>query len=545
MPDRKNELPAIVMLAESYPTLVERFTPLVREVRLQRGAVRIIGIFVCFEAGARRIEDGGLFDETHFVPTPDSAALLLGSLEHQALIGFINFNTTFRDAQLYRAAQATAGPKAYVWRNRLNLRKFLATGCDDEAAVRPLMDQALRVNNDIGFKTSLLAFFVSMALAPGRLFGSQSRGDRKQRILFIKLDVLGDMIVTIPYIASLRQAYPDADLTVLASSRGAGILKEQSPLYPGGLCDRVLTWDAPWHFKFPKILGLRELVELVRWLPTFWRPRYDIVIQPVHFGTGIVFALLTFGRRVVACIDARLPLADRIRHLVSDAAEVPLDSILHMEDWAGLALGRLGVARDPAIPGLLVDPLACSRVRLFLEQRGLADAGKLILLNVGAGHPLRVWGTSKFAELAGELSRRFGAAIVLTGSKDDRALGCEIEGLAGVPVCNAAGEFSLNELVALTSMADLMVTVDTGIMHLAAALDTPLVAIFGAGLVDSCRPLSNNHVIVKEELGCSGCADRCFVEGYPPCLERVTVRKVLAAVERQLTKNLASKRGSE
>lgn len=536
----------ILILAESCHNLVERYTPLVDEIRTNQPEARIVGIFAGYELGAQRIEDDDLFSKTHFFASPEDAIPLLTDINHQLLIIFINHNMTFRDSRLYYSARKATSRKAVILRNRINLQKFFATGCDDENTIGPRVADVRREHAVIQLKTFLLSILVWITVFLARLFrfATNGRNDKKKRVLFIKLDVLGDMIVTLPYIAALRETCKDVELTVLASGRGAGILREQNPLYEHGLCDRLLIWDAPWHIKFPKILGFEELVELVRRLPMYWNQRYDIVIQPVNFGTGIVFALLTLGKRVLAVIDSRLPLAMRLRHLVSDPVDVHQDKIYHMKDWAELVLSRLGVIVDPEKPGLIVDAHALDRVKLFVEQQGFRHGRKLFLFNVGAGHPLRIWGALKFAELATQVSTRHNAMIVLTGSEAERALATEIESLSTVPLINLIGQFSLNELIALTSIADLMVTVDTGTMHLAAALETPLVAIFGAGLVDSCRPLNRNHIIVKEELGCSGCADRCFVSGYPPCLDRVTVSQVHEALEMLLEQQKSTRRMS-
>jgi heptosyltransferase-2 len=115
-------------------------------------------------------------------------------------------------------------------------------------------------------------------------------------------------------------------------------------------------------------------------------------------------------------------------------------------------------------------------------------------------------------------------------------LAAKIERLAAFPILNTAGKLSLNELIALMSLTDLTITADTAVMHMAAALNVPLVAIFGAGQVNYCKPLSANHLIVKKEMGCSGCGDRCYADGYPPCLEAISPTMVFEAAQKMLMK---------
>jgi ADP-heptose:LPS heptosyltransferase len=525
------EIP-ILILAETCFDLKERFAPLVEEVKVKFGSVPIIGIFLGMKPCTDPIKDGGLFSETYFYDQPDSAILLIQSTPHRLLITFINHNTTHRDTSLYLTAQSASSRCAFVVRNRINLNNYLTTQVDDSDHIRHEIAIAPEIHSAINRKALLLSLLVASVVILGKIryLLRGKRRERFKRILFIKLDVLGDMIVALPSIAALRCKFPEAELTVLASSRGAGILHEQNELYPGGLCDRIQVWDAPWHNTFVKVLGVKVILQMFRQLPQFWYNPYDIVIQPVNFGTGVAFALLTMGRRVLAVVDERLPLAVRLRSLVSDPVGVPQDRIFHMKDCAELLLSRLGVDKVVYVPGLIVANQARQIVVKFLEGEGYRG-GRLILINVGAGHRLRVWGNHKFAQLVRELDLKYSAMIVLIGSPIEQEMAAEIKKMSCIDVVNVVGQFSMNELIALVSLANLIITVDTGIMHLAAALNTPMVAIFGAGLVDFCKPLSQNYIIVKEELGCSGCGDNCFVSGHPPCLERVTVSQVLQAVE--------------
>jgi ADP-heptose:LPS heptosyltransferase len=223
-----------------------------------------------------------------------------------------------------------------------------------------------------------------------------------------------------------------------------------------------------------------------------------------------------------------------MRRFVSDPVDIIHDRQYQLKDLVEISLQRVGVEKCYDSPAVLIDEPSRKKVALWLQQRGHVQSNKLVLVNVGAGSPLRVWGQEKFAGLIKAIHSSFVVTVVLVGSGSDAAIATEIDALAGVPLINSVGCLSLNELIALSSDSALVITVDTGIMHLAAATNTPLVAIFGAGLVGYCKPLSNNYRIVKEELGCSGCADRCFVDGYPPCLEGITVDAVFSAAKQIL-----------
>lgn len=529
----------IVLLAECSINLSERFTPVITEIRKYLPNSSLSCIFTRFEIEniAFDLPDGV---ERFFFPKDEiEAASIIKSLPHTTLITLINHNATIRDYRLFRAAKKSKSTKTiYLLRNCVSLNEYFVNGIDNGRMIDFLVKKARITDIAIHLKVNLLFLFIAivMLVAKPIKYVAGFKRQQKKKILFIKLDVLGDMIVTIPYLRALRQAFKDAELTILASKRGGVILEEQGKLYEGGLFDKLLIWDTPWHFKCQKLLTIHDLWKTVKALPGFWRQRYQLVIQPVALGTGVMFALLTLSDRVVAIIDPYLPLARRMRHFVSDPIDIKIEKIYHLKDLTELSLACLGVSRDDTVPSLLVSHDAQNNVSLFLEQETQGACDKLIVVNVGAGNVLRVWGAEKFAALIRKIKSAYEATIVLIGCKADLEMADKIKDLSAVPLDNSAGRLSLNEIIALTKRADLMVTVDTGIMHLAAALETPMVAIYGAGLVDFCKPLSTNYIIVKKELGCSGCADRCFVEGRPPCLDAVDVNDVFSAVQSILEK---------
>ena len=528
----------ILILAEYNHCFSQRFAPLVAEIRSRRPGIRIVALLACFAFQNTDSQAEILLDEAHFAVSINDAISRIATLRFDEVIAFFQHNLTIGDSKIYSITQRIPGVRtSLIFRNRVSLVKFFETGADDRELIALRSSGARATHASILLKVWLLTALGAPLFCLGRLVNVLlPRRQGKERILFIKLDVLGDMIVALPYLRALRRARPRAELTVLASNRGAVILKEQHTLEPDGLYDDLLIWDAPWHFKDQKSQGCSDFLQILRRLPQLWRKRYDLVLQPVAFGTGIFFALSICGARLFAIIDPLLPLARALRPFVSDPVDPDPARVHHLEEHVALVVRRLGVANASPLPKLRVSETALAGVRSFLERNGHRSGQRLVLFNVGAGNPVRVWDRHKFAAIVGRTQQQFGATVVLTGTKGESEFASDIAALSGTHPLNSAGELSLNEIIALTSLADLLVTVDTGIMHLAAALETPLVAIFGAGLVEFARPLSANHLIVKEEQGCSGCADRCFVSGPPPCLEQVSADAVFQAVEQMLNR---------
>ena len=145
--------------------------------------------------------------------------------------------------------------------------------------------------------------------------------------------------------------------------------------------------------------------------------------------------------------------------------------------------------------------------------------------------PAKRWPTRHFAELARLLGRR-GYAVLLVGASKDRALGAEIAAMAAGDAHNLCGETRLDEAIDLIGGAALVVSNDSGLMHVAAALRRPLVAMFGSSSPLYTPPLSPLARTVYLGLPCSPCFERICPLGHTDCLEKLSPRQVLELIER-------------
>jgi ADP-heptose:LPS heptosyltransferase len=184
-----------------------------------------------------------------------------------------------------------------------------------------------------------------------------------------------------------------------------------------------------------------------------------------------------------------------------------------------------------------------ARARLALPEEARRAAARLVagsrpLIGVHAsgGREVKQWSAERFAEVAARLARDRDAVIVLTGATRDRPLVERVKTLLGPAITTVvvAGNDDLVTLAAVLERLDLFITGDTGPMHLAAAVGTPIVAIFGPSDPARYGPLAAHSRIVRVDLPCSPCnrirtpPARC-VGHVPDCLEAVPVDRVVAA----------------
>jgi len=193
------------------------------------------------------------------------------------------------------------------------------------------------------------------------------------------------------------------------------------------------------------------------------------------------------------------------------------------------------------------------RVRLTIRQESLRWAREVVGDEVRAGHlvglcpgaaygPAKRWGASRFVEVASALRDRHGARILLMGSAQEAGF---IRGMAatlGRGVLDMSGRTDSEQLAALLALCDLVISNDSGAMHLAALLGTPVVALFGSTDPSATAPMGP-HRIVKASVECSPCLKRKCPDGSYRCLEAITPAHVLAAAEAML-EEAVSRQGS-
>jgi ADP-heptose:LPS heptosyltransferase len=175
----------------------------------------------------------------------------------------------------------------------------------------------------------------------------------------------------------------------------------------------------------------------------------------------------------------------------------------------------------------------------FLEARlgGVRQGARLVVLNptVGMAIPSRLWPPEYYARLGDRIARELRAAVVLTGAPSDRDYCGKIaDGMDPRPVV-AAGELTLGQSAALIREADLLVSGDTGPLHIAAAVGTRVIGLYGSVNTDRSRPIGEGHVVLKKEMWCLPCEQKVCPLGTTQCMKDITPEEVFAQVRKVLS----------
>jgi len=331
-----------------------------------------------------------------------------------------------------------------------------------------------------------------------------------QRILVVAPSWIGDTVLAQPLFKLLHARHPGLALDVLA------------PRWAFPLLDRIPEVRRAIESPFGHgDLRLGERRNLGRKLGT---EGYDqAIVLPNTFKSALV--------PFFAGIRTRTGYIGEMRHwILNDARKLDEKRLPQIaQRYAALGLPRGGALRLPLPPlALRVDEAAR---RALLARLGLDRSRPAAALCPGAEFgPAKRWPARYYAELAQGIAAR-GLSVWLIGSQGDRQIGAEIEQAAGGVCRNLCGDTSLTEAIDLLASSSLVVSNDSGLMHVAAALGKPLIALYGSTSPDFTPPLSPNAQVLKLDLPCSPCFKRVCPLGHFNCMMQLTPERVLAAVD--------------
>lgn len=340
------------------------------------------------------------------------------------------------------------------------------------------------------------------------------------KVLIIKLSALGDVVQSLPVAMAIRRHDPSARIDWLVERPSAGLLLGHPAL------DNVLI--SPRH-------DLREdavaaLPEAGSFLGRLRSVRYDVVLELQGLIKSAIFARLVRGGRKIGFRGGKEPLAALVLNQPLPAYDPERHALERYLD----VLEPLGVLR-PARPEFGLQPSAehLAGARELLGAWGRERP--LVVLHPVAKWDSKLWPLEHWIALARRL-REMGLDLVLSGARDDQPVTGAIAQGAGGGVLDLAGRTGLKELSAVLSLARLVVCTDTGVMHLAAALDRPVVALFGPTSPGRTGPWGTGHTVLRLGLACSPCFKRQCPE--PRCLTELTPALVAEAVAAHLARPL-------
>lgn len=334
------------------------------------------------------------------------------------------------------------------------------------------------------------------------------------RILLIKLSALGDVIQTLPTLEAIRAAYPRAEITWLVEEAAAPILADH-PALDTLVVSRRRSWLSAWRrgSRSTAWHEFREVLQTIRQRP------YDLVIDLQGLLKSAFWAFLARSSRKIGFAGTReysyLALSERLP---------PYDPDEHAVRRYLRVARYLSASGEPVRFRMALPAGTGQNLHSLWSEK----TGPLIVIHPGTRWPSKHWQPESFAALADALIHERQARVVFTGSPADRPLIAGIRSGMSASAGDLSGRTDLKALARLFYEADAAVTTDTGPMHLAAAVGTPVAAVFGPTAPWRTGPFGPQHRVVRTNFSCSPCFQRRCPT--PECLTGLGVAEVLAAV---------------
>jgi len=355
-----------------------------------------------------------------------------------------------------------------------------------------------------------------------------------KKILILQLNRMGDIIFTLPLIYRYKQEYPDCQITVLCYREFSEIIGNSS------LVDRFVH------------IGIGEINTIAGYVDTGTAGKngfpeleetYDIAVNLAYdFGPAKICYNVKAGTRygrISSKQDEIRLLGDWMKYLFS-IIHNRIYNLFNMYDL----FARTGGIPNKKIQGYLeidnpeqrrkeVASLLAENGSTIESKKGIKK-GTRVAFQMGASEPIRAWEIETFAELGAILTRNPGLEVVLIGSPNEAELGERFLSMVDFPVVNLIGKTGIPDLPVVLESCDLLVSNDTGPVHIAAAVGTRVLGIyFASAYFAETAPYGEGHVVVQAEMHCSPCTDYADCKHFD-CRKSLTVEAVADAGQMML-----------
>ncbi len=344
------------------------------------------------------------------------------------------------------------------------------------------------------------------------------------KILVRGTNWIGDAVMSIPALRELRRIFPDSQITLHTRSWADGLFRDAE------FIDELVTFDKHrW-----KIKDVYDNSQFLR------DDKYELaILLPNSFEAALTSFLTRIPRRIGYNKDVR-------GLLLTDPIAVPEWKNRKHEVYYYLNLiaevERRVLGRDTVSQAIPNTDLKISEERKNEARKKLSDLGvdlsrKTVALGVGSTNSrAKRWPAERYAALNDRLQNEMDANVLLVGSKGESDVSNAVAKLSVKPPLNLTGQTDLAEAVAILSVIDLLISNDMGLAHIAPAVGTATIAIFGPTNSETTRPFSFNAEVIRKEVECSPCMLRdCPIDHR--CMTRITVDEVFEAAERLLTQS--------
>ncbi len=324
-----------------------------------------------------------------------------------------------------------------------------------------------------------------------------------EKILLIRLSSLGDIVLTTPAIRAIRSHHPTAYIAMLVAKQSADILHHNPHL------NEIILFD-----RLAKNKDTGEMYRILR------------ILRAQKFSLSFDFQR-KFRTELLMYLSG---VTERVGKGILSTIRVPESGNKHATEHYFDLLNAAGIPADNRQLEVFLHESERSKAGKLFKHEGIDDEDLTVGLFPGAGWKLREWMPERFAAIGDKLVTEFNAKVVIFGGPNDVDLVNHISNTMDECSYNFAGKLNIRELASCVEKCTLFISNDTGPMHIATAVNTPTVALFGPGNHIRFQPIGDIHTLIRYEVPCSPCkqfTDKCKDN---ICMKGITVDVVWESI---------------
>jgi heptosyltransferase III len=332
-----------------------------------------------------------------------------------------------------------------------------------------------------------------------------------RNVLIIKLRYIGDVLLATPTVHAIKAARPDVQVAMMVNRGTEAVLSGNPDL------DEIIVHDKG------SLAAQGQLIAGLR------RRRFDAVIDLTD-GDRSAFLSWVSGAPVrIGFNDEHRWRGKWYTHVVQS-----MPGVYHRIDRDLEALKPMGIQAGSRDPQLWLTREEENSADHLLSQLGIQRSQSMVILQPGARYSFKAWPPDRFAELADRLTSQYGCRVLIGGSHQDINLAQRIRQMAKISPVIMAGRTTIKQFAVIAKRSALFVGSDSGAMHIAAAVGTPVVALFGPSNPREWGPRGGPVEVLYKELDCRSCFHPTCIRGEENCMRLIAVEEVCAATQRLL-----------
>ena len=339
-----------------------------------------------------------------------------------------------------------------------------------------------------------------------------------KRIIIVRMDRIGDVVLSTPAIQAVRDAYPDSRIAVLVRPYAREVV-DGNPYV-----DEVITYDESGREK--------SLFGKIRFIADLKNKKFDlaIILHPKN-SSHILAYLAGIPKRLGYDKKSGIFLTKKIPHTKQYGLKHEIDYTLGL-------LRYIGIESSDKSLHMPVNRPSEERIKSLFDKNGISQNDPVITIHPAASCRSRRWALERFAKASDALAEKYDAKIVIiSGPGDDKMMGDTVAALMKSEALNLAGKTSISDLASILRRSKLLISNDSGPVHISCAVGTPVISIFGRkdrGLSpERWGPVGKRDIALHKDVGCEICLAQNCKLGFK-CLDAISVEDVLACAEQIL-----------